>query len=42
MVKKITVNTIKKYKEQGEKFSVLTAYDCYTAKYIDQAGIDIV
>ena len=42
MVKKITVNTIKKYKEHGEKFSVLTAYDCYTAKYIDQAGIDIV
>jgi len=42
MVKKITVNTIKKYKEQGEKFSVLTAYDCYTAKYIDEAGVDIV
>lgn len=42
MAKKITVNTIKKYKEQGEKFSVLTAYDCYTAKYLDEAGIDIV
>ncbi len=42
MAKKITVNTIKKYKEQGEKFSVLTAYDCYTAKYIDEAGVDVI
>lgn len=42
MVKKITVNTLKKYKERNEKFSVLTAYDCYTAKYIDEAGVDVV
>lgn len=42
MVKKITVNTIRKYKENSEKFSVLTAYDYSTAKYIDEAGIDIV
>ena len=42
MVKKITVNTIKKYKEEGQKFSVLTAYDYSTAKYIDEAGVDIV
>ena len=42
MAKKITVNTIQKYKNDGEKFSVLTAYDCYTAKFIDQAGVDIV
>ncbi len=42
MVKKITVNTLKQYKERGEKFSVLTAYDCSTAKYIDQAGVDVV
>ena len=42
MPKKITVNTIKKYKEEGQKFSVLTAYDYSTAKYIDEAGIDIV
>ena len=41
MPKKITVNTIKKYKEEGQKFSVLTAYDYSTAKYIDE-GIDIV
>ena len=42
MTKKITVNTIKKYKESGEKFSVLTAYDYSTAKYIDEAGVDAV
>ncbi len=42
MVKKVTVNTIKNYKADKEKFSVLTAYDCYTAKYIDEAGVDIV
>lgn len=42
MVKKITVRTLKKYKESGEKFTMLTAYDYSTAKYIDEAGIDIV
>lgn len=42
MVKKITVNTLRKYKESNEKFSVLTAYDYSTAKYIDEAGIDVV
>ncbi len=42
MVKKITVNTIQKYKDNNEKFSVLTAYDYSTAKYLDEAGVDIV
>lgn len=42
MAKKITVNTIRNYKTNGEKFSVLTAYDYSTAKYIDEAGIDII
>lgn len=42
MVKKVTVNTLRKIKEAGEKFSVLTAYDFSTAKYIDEAGIDVV
>ncbi len=42
MSKKVTVNIIKQYKANKEKFSVLTAYDCYTAKYLDEAGIDIV
>ncbi len=42
MAKKITINTIKKYKDDKQKFSVLTAYDYSTAKYIDEAGIDII
>lgn len=42
MNKKVTVKTIQKIKESGEKFSVLTAYDYSTAKYIDQAGVDII
>ena len=39
---KVTVRTIRKFKEAGEKFSVLTAYDYSTAKSIDEAGVDIV
>lgn len=39
---KVTVRTIRKFKDSGEKFSVLTAYDYSTAKYIDEAGVDIV
>jgi len=39
---KITVKTIQKIKENNGKFSVLTAYDYSTAKYLDEAGIDII
>ncbi len=42
MVKKVTVNTLQKYRDNGEKFSVLTAYDYSTAKYLDEAGIDVI
>ena len=42
MVKKVSVNTIQKIKDVGEKFSVLTAYDYSTAKYLDEAGIDVI
>ena len=42
MIKKVTVKTIQKYKEENQKFSVLTAYDYSTAKYLDEAGIDII
>lgn len=42
MSNKITVKSIQKIKDDGEKFSVLTAYDYSTAKYLDEAGIDIV
>ena len=39
---KVTVRTLKKYKDSNEKFSMLTAYDYSTAKYLDEAGIDII
>lgn len=42
MLKKVTVKTIQQMKNNDEKIAVLTAYDYSTAKYIDEAGIDIV
>ena len=33
---------IQKIKENNEKFSALTAYDYSTAKYLDEAGIDLI
>ena len=42
MLKKSTIKTIQKMKENGEKIAVLTAYDYSTAKYIDEAGADII
>jgi len=41
-VKKISVNTIQKLKNEGQKITSLTAYDYSTAKYLDEAGVDIV
>jgi 3-methyl-2-oxobutanoate hydroxymethyltransferase len=37
---KKTVATIKQQKENGEKITMLTAYDYSTAKIMDEAGID--
>ncbi len=42
MLKKTTVKTIQNLKNNGEKIAVLTAYDYSTAKYLDEAGVDIV
>ncbi len=42
VIKKVNVNTLQKIKNTGEKFSVLTAYDYSTAKYLDEAGIDVI
>jgi len=38
--KKMTVRTFIKKKKQGDKIAVLTAYDFFTAKFLDRAGID--
>ena len=40
--KKITTHTIQLMKDNGEKISMLTAYDYSFAKLFDQANIDII
>jgi 3-methyl-2-oxobutanoate hydroxymethyltransferase len=40
--KRITTNTVQKMKRNGEKISMLTAYDFTLATIIDNAGIDII
>jgi 3-methyl-2-oxobutanoate hydroxymethyltransferase len=39
---KVTTHTIVRMKKRGEKIAVLTAYDYFTARLLDQAGIDIL
>ena len=41
-IKKITTETIRKMKQDGEKISMLTAYDFTTAKMLDAGGIDTI
>ena len=41
-MKQININTIQKLKNDGQKITSLTAYDYSTAKYLDEAGIDII
>ncbi len=40
--KRITTNSVLTMKQEGEKISMLTAYDYTLAKIIDHAGIDII
>ncbi len=42
MIKKTTVRTINKLKSDGQKITVLTAYDYSTAKYLDESGVDMI
>jgi len=42
MSKRLTVQDIVGFKTRGEKLAALTAYDYYTAKFLDRAGVDIV
>lgn len=39
---KVTVETIKRKVEKGEKVVAVTAYDHFTAKFADRAGVDII
>ena len=37
-----SIQKIQNYKKEGKKITVLTAYDYSTAKYLDQAGVDMI
>jgi 3-methyl-2-oxobutanoate hydroxymethyltransferase len=39
---KVTVKSFAKMKEKGEKIAVLTAYDFFTARILDQIGMDAI
>lgn len=41
-VKKVTTHVLQKMKQDGEKISMLTAYDYTTAAILDAAGIDVM
>src|SRR5215203_5196440 len=41
-IKRITTNTLQKMKSNGEKISMITAYDFSFAKIFDGAGIDVI
>lgn len=40
--RKVTILDLKAKKAQGDKITMLTAYDFYTAALIDQAGVDVI
>ncbi len=39
---KVTLSTLRKLKQAGEKFASLTAYDAGFARLMDQAGVDVI
>ena len=41
-MKKVTINTLRKMKQSGERISMLTAYDASFARLLDRAGIEIL
>lgn len=41
-VKRVTTHTLQKMKNEGEKISMLTAYDFSMARIIDDAGMDVI
>jgi 3-methyl-2-oxobutanoate hydroxymethyltransferase len=40
--RKVRTQHLREMKERGERFSMLTAYDMYTAATFDEAGIDVL
>ncbi len=39
---KITIRTLRRMREQGERITMLTAYDYPMARAVDEAGIDVI
>ncbi|HJQ07171.1 MAG TPA: 3-methyl-2-oxobutanoate hydroxymethyltransferase, partial [Nocardioides sp.] len=39
-IKRIRTHHLREMKERGEKFTMLTSYDVFTAQIFDEAGID--
>ena len=37
-----TIQKIQEFKDRGERFPVLTAYDYYTARAIDESGVPAI
>lgn len=40
--KRVTVRSLQSMKERGEKLSMLATYDYFTAKILDEAGVDVL
>ena len=41
-MKKVTINTLRKMKQAGERITMLTAYDATFARLLDRAGIEVL
>ncbi len=41
-IKRITTNTLREFKQKGQKIACLTAYDFSMAKLVDGAGIEVI
>ena len=41
-MKKVTINTLRKMKQAGERITMLTAYDATFARLLDRAGTDVL
>jgi 3-methyl-2-oxobutanoate hydroxymethyltransferase len=39
---RVTVQALREMKQRGEKIAMLTAYDFYTTRLLDQAGVDLI
>ena len=40
--KRIRTQHLREMKQRGERFTMLTAYDMYTAEIFDEAGIEVL